>query len=93
MIEMNATQPKMWGIVIGYTKRWNPFASQIFAQIKVENQIMNISIDWRQKNIIQKHYPLNSTVPLIFNEGKWEITSDMSVSENKLFSDISTVFL
>ena len=85
--------PIILGILVGFTKRWNPLSTEIFARVEVDDQVINVPIDYRQKNIIQREHPIYSIVPLIFNEGKWEITSDMLATEQKVLSDITTVFL
>jgi hypothetical protein len=92
MSEKKVVSPTILGILVGFTKRWNPLSTEIFARVEVDDQVISVPIDYRQKNIIQREHPIYSIVPLIFKEGKWEITSNMSASEQKVFSDISTVF-
>ena len=81
------------GKLMGFTKRWNPFSTEVFAMVKVDTKVINVPIDYRQKNLIQKEHPIHSLVPLIFTEGRWEITSNMAANEHRLFNDSSTVFL
>ncbi len=81
------------GKLMGYTKRWNPFSTEVFAMIEVDAKVINVPIDYRQKNLIQKEHPVDSLVRLVFNEGQWEITSMMTAGEHRLFNDSSTVFL
>ncbi len=93
MSELETTGATIIGKLMGYTNRWNPFSTEVFALVEVDARIINVPIDYRQKNIIQKEHPVHSLVPLAFNEGKWEIMSRISASENKLFKEISSVFL
>jgi hypothetical protein len=93
MIEQETTGATIIGKLMGFTKRWNPFSTEVFALVEVDARVINVPIDYRQKSIIQKEHPIDSLVPLTFNAGKWEITSKMSASEHRLFSDSSTVFL
>ncbi len=93
MSERKVVSPTILGILIGFTKRWNPLSTEVFAQVEVDDRVIKVPIDYRQKNIIQREHPIYSIVPLIFNEGKWEITSNISAAEQKVFNDSSTVFL
>jgi hypothetical protein len=93
MSELEIAGATIIGKLMGFTNRWNPFSTEVFAQVKVDTKVINVPIDYRQKNIIQKEHPIDSLVPLIYKEGKWEISSGMSASEHKLFNDSSTVFL
>jgi hypothetical protein len=93
MIEQESTGATIIGKLMGFTKRWNPLSTEVFALVEVDARVINVPIDYRQKSIIQKEHPVDSLVPLIFNDGKWEITSQLAASEQRLFKDSSTVFL
>ncbi len=93
MRELETTGATIIGKLMGFTKRWNPFSTEVFALVKVNTRVINVPIDYRQQNIIQREHPISSFVPLAFNEGKWEIISRISASDSKLFNDSSTVFL
>ncbi len=80
------------GKLTGFTKRWNPFSTEVFALVEVDARVINVPIDYRQKTIIQKEHPIDSLVPLAFNDGRWEIISGIATSEYKLLIDSSTVF-
>ncbi len=80
------------GKLMGFTKRWNPFSTEVFALVEVDTGVINVPIDYRQKRIIQMEHPIDSLVPLAFNEGRWEILSQTESSEYRLFVDSSNVF-
>jgi hypothetical protein len=80
------------GKLIGFTKHWNPFNSEVFARVEIDYTVVNVPVDYRQLKFIQKEHPLNSLVPVVFNEGKWQITSRTLASEQKFYGDSSTVF-
>jgi cAMP phosphodiesterase len=80
------------GKLTGFTKRWNPFSTEVFALVEVDTKVINVPIDYRQKRIVQMEHPIDSLVPLAFNEGKWEILSQMETAEHKVFIDSTTVF-
>jgi hypothetical protein len=88
-----AIEPTIIGKLIGFTNRWNPFTTQVFAVVEVDAKMINVPIDYRQQKFIQKEHPINSLVPLIFNEGKWQITSRTLLVDHKIFSDGRTVYL
>lgn len=93
MSEKKVINPTILGILVGFTKRWNPFTNEVFALVEVDAKVINVPIDYRQQIFIQNEHPLNSLVPLIFNEGKWQISSQTAAVEQKTFSDSYTVFL
>jgi hypothetical protein len=75
------------GKLTGFSKRWNPFSTEGFAMVEVDSKVINVPIDYRQIRLIQKEHPVDSMVPLAFNEGRWEIVSEMDTSDSKLISD------
>ncbi len=80
------------GKLVGYTKRWNPFNSQVFAVVKIDEQdVINVPIDYRQQKFIQMEHPVNSLVSIFFCEGKWQITSK-TVTEH-FSQETNTVYL
>ena len=95
MSEQETMGATIIGKLMGFTKRWNPFSTEVFAQVEVDTKVINIPIDYRQKMFIQKEHPIDSLVPLVYNgdEGQWEILSDESIGEYKLFKDSSSVFV
>lgn len=94
MSEQETMGATIIGKLMGFTKRWNPFSTEVFAQVEVDTKVINIPIDYRQKMFIQKEHPIHSLVPLIYNDdGELEILSDESTGEFKLFKDSSSVFV
>jgi hypothetical protein len=81
------------GKLVGFTKRWNPFTTEVFAMVEVEEETINVPIDYRQQKFIQMEHPINSLVPLIYNEGKWQITSRTLTGDHKIFNEGRTVFM
>lgn len=80
------------GKLVGYSKRWNPFNSQVFAVVKIDDHdVINVPIDYRQQKFIQMEHPVNSLVPIIFCEGRWQITSKTLTERN--LQDANTVFM
>ncbi len=81
------------GKLRGFTRRWNPFDNEIFALVEVDDrQVINVPIDYRQQKYIQNEHPVNSMVPLVFREGRWQITSrtlspeQISIGEHSIFA-------
>ncbi len=83
--------PTIIGKLKGFTKHWNPFKSEVFALVEVDSEVINIPIDYRQQKFIQMEHPVNSLVPLTFNENRWQIAST-TVVETWQFKDPSSVF-
>jgi hypothetical protein len=81
------------GKLVGFTKRWNPFNSEVFAMVEVDATMINVPIDYRQQKFIQNEHPINSLVQLIFNDGQWQITSSTLTVEHKVFGDARTVYM
>lgn len=88
MSENMIVQPII-GKLIRFTNRWNPFDNEVFAIVKVDMQVINVPIDYRQQKYIQKEHPINSLVPIVFSDGKWQITSktvtEQSVKDMNVF--------
>lgn len=83
--------PMIIGKLKGFSKHWNPFRNEVFALVEVDSEVMNIPVDYRQLKFIQKEHPLNSLVPLTFNEDRWKIGSS-TVVETWQFKDTNSVF-
>lgn len=80
------------GKLVGFTSRWNPLNTDIFVQVKVDKEMINIPIDFRQRKFIEMEHPLNSYVLLMFREGNWQIVSNMAKVDNKFLADPLTLF-
>jgi hypothetical protein len=80
------------GKLVGFTKRWNPFNNDIYVLVEVNNNIMNIPIDFRQKKFILMEHSIDSRIPLVYSDGKWHIHSRQISTEFKMFNDNQTVF-
>jgi hypothetical protein len=79
------------GKLKGFTKRWNPFENEIFALVEVDDrQVINVPIDYRQQKYIQSEHPVNSMVPVIFREGRWQISSKTIAADPVMLGDNHT---
>lgn len=64
------------GRMVGFTKRWYPLSNEIFVRILIDDDVISIPIDYRQKTYIEKEYPVNSQIPLEYTgNGEWHILS------------------
>jgi hypothetical protein len=91
MSEAKRMAPVVAGRLIGFTRRWNPFSTEVFARVEVGSKVMSVPIDYRQQKFIQKEYPINSPVSLIYREGRWQIASRTLPGEQNIMGD-HTVF-
>ena len=80
------------GKLVGFTNRWNPLKTDIFAQVKIDKDVINVPIDFRQRKYIEMEHPLNSYVALMFREGKWQIVSHITKTDNKFMADPLSLF-
>ncbi len=71
------------GILLKYNNQWNPLKWEIDVLVKVQDKVLSIPIDRRQKRFIEKEYPAGSTVELDHKD-KWHIKSrDVTSNEFK----------
>ncbi len=84
--------PVVAGRLIGFTRRWNPLSTEIFAKVEVGSTVISVPIDYRQQKFIQKEHPINSPVSLVYKDGRWQIASRMVAVEQNIMGD-NTVFL
>lgn len=90
-MKKNLVMRPILGTLKGFTKHWNPFNKQVFAQVQLdEEDFINIPIDYRQQQFIMKEHPVDSSVSIIFYEGRWQITSETILDQ--FFTDTNTVY-
>ncbi len=65
------------GILVGFTKRWNPFTTKVNVLLKVGNKTLKAPIDYRQQKFIEKEYAVGSRVEVERYEGHWRIKSQL----------------
>jgi hypothetical protein len=80
------------GKLIGFTNRWNPLKTDIFAKVEVDKKVISIPIDYRQRKFIEMEHPINSRIPLVFLEGKWQIVSSLISADSYILNDRLSVF-
>ena len=80
------------GKLIGFTNRWNPLKTGIFAKVEVNKKVISIPIDFRQKKFIEMEHPVNSHIPLVYAEGGWRIVSSPDNAESRVLIDQLTLF-
>lgn len=83
---------KISGILVGFTRRWNPLATKVNVLVKVDKRVVKLPIDCRQIKFIQCENAIGDMVEMEFYEGCWHIKSQR-VSEEKfvLFPDTPTM--
>lgn len=62
------------GVLKGFKKNWNPFANQAYMQVRVGGRIMEVAIDRRQIQFVEKEYRVGDTVDLYY-DGEWHFKS------------------
>ena len=90
MSKNNTMQPII-GKLKGFSKHWNPFKNEVFALVEVDSEVLNVPVDYRQTKFIQMEHPVNSLVPLVFCEDRWQISST-TVVETWEFKDPNSVY-
>lgn len=75
------------GKLVGFSKRWNPFSTEVRVQVRVDSKVINIPIDYRQQQYIQKEHPVGSNIMLSFSNGNWHIYSKPVINEFMLAKD------
>ncbi len=72
------------GEVVGYSNRLNIFSARVNILVKVDNEVIKVPIDYRQKKFIQIESPEGSKVAIGFFDGEWHIGSKPSAHEQYL---------
>ncbi|AFD00178.1 hypothetical protein Mtc_1424 [Methanocella conradii HZ254] len=93
MSEAKSVNHVIAGKLVGFTKRWNPFSTEVFARVEVDSRVLNVPIDYRQQKFIQMEHPINSQVSLIYKDGRWQIISRTLSVEQSSMGDGCTAFL
>jgi hypothetical protein len=88
----NKSRGHIMGRLVGFTRRWNPFSTEVFVLVEVDSKVINVPIDYRQQKYIQKEHPIDSRIPLTFYDGRWHVNSRLITADFKMFSDNHTVF-
>jgi hypothetical protein len=64
------------GKVLNFSKKWYPLSSEVFLHVQVDNSVISIPINYKQKTVIEEEYPVNSQILLAYSDsGEWHILS------------------
>lgn len=69
------------GEVIGYTIGLNVLSARINVIVKVDDRVVKVPVDYRQKEFIRNEFPDGSTVMMQYLDGEWHIGSKPVTSE------------
>jgi hypothetical protein len=62
------------GELIRYKDKLNPLSTVTYVLVRVNNEIIQVPVDYRQTMLIEKEYPIGSDVEMRF-DGNWHIQS------------------